>query len=70
MQKSEIVTMFDFLDNVRVRGFTNMFGASPVLGEAFDLEPRKARKVLITWMNTYSDTKTIDQRAQDATEFL
>ena len=44
-----------FLDNLRASGVTNMFGATPYIQENFGLEKTKASKILIYWMNTFSD---------------
>ena len=38
---------FDYLDNLRESGVTNMFGASPYLQEAFDLTKIEARGKII-----------------------
>ena len=43
---------YKFLDNLRDKGTTNMFGASPYLQQAFDLEKKEARKILAKWMKS------------------
>ena len=45
---------YKFLDNLRDEGTTNMFGASPYLQQAFDLEKKEARKILAKWMKSKS----------------
>ena len=45
---------FDYLDQLRESGITNMFGASPYLQEAFDLDRYEAKDVLLEWMQTFS----------------
>jgi|TARA_R110000782_G_scaffold35099_7_gene84069 hypothetical protein len=45
---------YKFLDNLRDKGTTNMFGASPYLQQAFDLEKKEARKILAKWMKSKS----------------
>lgn len=45
--------MFDYLDTLRETGVTNMFGASPYLQQAFDIDSKEARSVLTEWMKTY-----------------
>jgi hypothetical protein len=45
--------MFEYLDTLRETGVTNMFGAAPYLQQAFDLERKEAKSILIEWMNTY-----------------
>lgn len=45
---------FDFLNNLRESGVTNMFGASPYLQEVFpELSKNEAKSVLINWMKSY-----------------
>ena len=44
---------FAFLESLRDSGVTNMFGAGPYLEEAFDLSRSEARKVLVSWMESY-----------------
>ncbi len=47
---------FDFLDDLRDSGETNMFGAAPYLQEAF-LELRsdrkKANEILVAWIHRF-----------------
>ena len=44
-----------FLDDLRESGATNMFGAAPYIEEAFDVNRKDARALLLEWMSTYSD---------------
>jgi len=47
---------YEFLDNLRESGVTNMFGATPYLIEEFsDLSQVEAREILKNWMDTFSD---------------
>lgn len=46
---------FEFLDELRQSGITNMFGATPYLMEAFDyLSYDEARTILKAWMETFA----------------
>ena len=45
---------FEYLDQLRESGAINMFGASPYLQEAFDLDRYEAKDVLLEWMQTFS----------------
>lgn len=45
---------FEYLDNLRESGETNMFGAGPYLQEEFGLEKAEACKILTKWMETFS----------------
>jgi hypothetical protein len=46
--------VFDYLDDLRESGVTNMFGAGPYLEKAFDLNKSEARFLLTEWMRTFS----------------
>jgi hypothetical protein len=46
---------FQFLNELRASGDTNMFGASPYLQAEFGLDRREARRVLSDWMGWMQD---------------
>ncbi len=46
---------FEYLDELRESGVTNMYGAGSCLADEYSLEPRKAREVLSEWMRTFSE---------------
>jgi len=45
--------MFEYLDELRDSGDTNMFGAGPYVADEFGLSKAEARIVLRAWMETY-----------------
>lgn len=45
----------DYLDDLRLSGVTNMFGAAPYLADAFDIDTSTARTYLSYWMRTFSE---------------
>ena len=47
--------MFDYLNNLRRSGDTNMFGASPYLENEFNIEQRKASDVLVKCMDGFNE---------------
>ena len=49
---SPLITLrqYDFLDDLRDSGATNMFGAAPYLMEAFELNKSEAKRILIEWI--------------------
>lgn len=54
---------FDYLDQLRDSGVTNMCGAVPYLQRAFfelAIDEAQARKVLIAWMDSKSGTEQDD----------
>lgn len=47
---------FDFLDDLRESGITNMYGAVPYLVQEFpELSKEEAKKILLSWMETFSE---------------
>lgn len=46
--------MFDYLNNLRESGITNMFGTTPYLAEEFDIDKRLASSVLSKWMENFN----------------
>ena len=48
------LVFFQFLDQLREDGKINMFGAAPVLQEVYGLTRSEARKILLEWMDTFS----------------
>jgi len=48
-----IAAMFQYLDELRESGATNMFGAAPYVVREFGLSKREARDVLLAWIQTY-----------------
>jgi hypothetical protein len=57
MEPAELARYFDYLDELRESGITNMFGARPYLANAFEMESKVAGAVLSAWMKTF-DGKT------------
>ena len=47
------IECFDYLEELRQSGVTNMFGARPYLMDAFDLDKREAGRILALWMKDY-----------------
>lgn len=46
---------YQYLDDLRDSGITNMFGAASYLVDEFDLEPEEASKILVEWMKSYGE---------------
>ena len=47
--------VFEFLNDLRESGVTNMYGASPYIREAFNINRYEANRLLTKWMETYSE---------------
>ncbi len=46
---------FEYLDDLRESGVTNMYGAGVYLQDSFDISKVRARKILTRWMETFSE---------------
>jgi|TARA_R110000824_G_C14956282_1_gene651506 hypothetical protein len=46
---------FDYLDELRLSGETNMFGAAPYLQATFGIDKKEARNILQEWMNNFGN---------------
>lgn len=45
---------YEYLDQLRESGITNMFGAAPYLREEFpDLDRQMAKEIVLDWMHTF-----------------
>ncbi|NBW22776.1 MAG: hypothetical protein EBR82_84005 [Caulobacteraceae bacterium] len=47
--------VFEFLDDLRDSGETNMYGAAPYIVEEFGVRHAEARVLLSAWMQTFSE---------------
>jgi hypothetical protein len=47
---------FEYLNELRDSGVTNMFGASPYLQQEFGLTRYEAKDILLAWMNSFKET--------------
>lgn len=48
---------WQFLDDLRDSGVTNMFGATPYIQEEFGVDKAEAREILFDWMENYGKRK-------------
>lgn len=55
---------FQFLDDLRASGVTNMYGASPYLEDEYGLTKADAKAIHINWMKTFNSKQTAQERAQ------
>lgn len=44
---------FEFLDELRLSGKTNMLGATPYIAGEFELEEEEAKELLVEWMSNF-----------------
>lgn len=63
----KMMEYFNFLDQLRESGETNMFGAGPYLQEAFGITNRAESAYIVgKWMKTFSDEESVKERAKKA----
>ncbi len=62
----ELVDYFDYLDDLRESGRTNMFGAGTFLREEHGLTRHEASVVLTAWMDTFDGSSKSDERVDAA----
>ena len=60
--KPEQQEYYDWLEELRQSGITNMLGASPYLAEEFGLSRTEAREILSDWMDGHSDASRIIEK--------
>ena len=53
MTVREVQPFLTYLDNLRERGITNMFGASSYITQNFDVTSTQARAILSYWMGKF-----------------
>ena len=61
----EMTEFFEYLDDLRDSGATNMFGAGQYIQKRYALTRNEARNVLGGWMDTFSNGLTADKRAEE-----
>ena len=54
LSAEQVHEMFQWLDDLRASGMVNMFGAPPLLAEAFTLDAPVARTVWAAWSKTFA----------------
>ena len=62
--KAQLIEHFRYLDNLRESGVTNMFGAASYVEEAFGVDKKEAKAILLKWMNTFNEDQTPTERVE------
>lgn len=65
-EQSAYEEYFQYLDDLRASGETNMYGARPYLVQEFGLEGGYAGTVLSAWMKTFKPGVSVAERAKAA----
>lgn len=62
----QLVESFEFLDDLRESGVTNMFGASVHLQNDLGYDKNTARNIASAWMGTYDGVSSAKDRVIQA----
>lgn len=55
----EEIEYYNYLEDLRCSGVTNMFGAASYLQEWFELDKAEATNILSKWMSNYSEIREV-----------
>ena len=55
------IKYYDYLDELRASGDTNMYGAGAYLEAEFDLEKKESADILTDWMKTFGERHPIKE---------
>lgn len=47
--------IFDYLNDLRESGITNMFGAGPYVSREFGIDKHRARNIVSKWMDNFNE---------------
>ena len=64
----DLTAYFEYLDDLRESGVTNMYGAGRYLESDFGMERKTASDVLGMWMKTFDGEQSASERAAKASE--
>ena len=53
--ETDYTEYFEFLEDLKDSGVTNMFGAGPYLQDEYGITKYEANRILTAWMNSYSE---------------
>lgn len=66
LTEDQLVEAFEYLDELRESGETNMFGASNYVMRDLGYERKEARDVTTAWMSTFDPASTVAERVAKA----
>ena len=64
MEREKLIECFEYLDELRDSGVTNMFGAGSYLQRDCNLEKKESHEVLGMWMKSFGD-KSAQERVDE-----
>jgi hypothetical protein len=66
LQLGELIEAFEYLDELRESGRTNMFGAASYIHDELCWEKNEALEALKLWMETFDHEQTVEERVAKA----
>ena len=66
LQAGELFEAFEYLDELRESGRTNMFAAASFLENEMCWDRREAREAVRLWMDTFGHDASLEQRVAKA----
>ncbi len=66
--EEQLANYFDYLDEIRWGGATQMFGATEYLAKEYSIKTDVAKQALILWMQTFGRDKALGDRVNAAME--
>lgn len=65
---NDLAEVFEYLDELRVSGESNMFGAGAYVAAEFCMDRRQASAATVAWMKTFDGKTSPEDRAAKARE--
>jgi hypothetical protein len=66
LTEDQLFEAFEYLDDLRESGATNMFGASTYVARDLGYARSEAREVSLLWMSTFDGESTVTERVAKA----
>jgi len=67
-EEEDMEIYFKYLDQLRVSGVTNMFGAGPYVQREFGVDRKEAKRIVLSWMRSFSDRHNVNPGGTGAEE--
>ena len=62
MNRDDLVEYFEYLDELRESGATNMWGAGAYVSDEYGFDAKKSNDIVGKWMETFDSNKTPSER--------
>lgn len=68
LNREQLLESFEYLDNLRESGRTNMYGSAQYVQHELGYDRGEARNVVSLWMKTFDGESTVEQRVNGLME--